>query len=167
MPDDDFNDLFNDHNDDDHAIGQVNDLNVDAGSELDTDNEGFSDIDTGPLTTGLGQQDEEVIQSNVPLRSSLPDGDTNCGDPTINHNGTQLGYTVHVEKFTLGRAGAPIAKREMPTNHRYQHTFYDVDNVYALFNSQLDWEVAQWGKMRGSSSSAFNELLAINGVSAP
>jgi hypothetical protein len=168
-PDEDFNDLFTDHNDDDYAVGEVNDLHlqdVDAESEPDTDGEEYSDVDTGPLA-GLGQREEEVIQANVPLPSSLPDGDANRGDPIVNDNSTQLAYTVHVEEFTLGRAGSPIEKRDIPTNQRYQSTFHDVDNIYAPFTSQLDWEVARWGKIRGGSSTAFNELLAIDGVSAP
>jgi hypothetical protein len=170
-PDDDFDDLFlNDRNDDDHTVGQADDLHppeVVAGSESDTDCEGFSDIDAGPDPfSRLTRQEEDSIRSNVPLASSLPDGDANNGDPIVNDNGTQLAYTVHTEKFTAGRAGAPINKRDIPTNQRYQHTFSDVDNIYAPFTSQLDWEVARWGKIRGSSSSAFNELLSIDGVSS-
>jgi hypothetical protein len=61
--------------------------------------------------------------------------------------------------------GAPIEKRDLPTNHRYQHVVYNADNIYAPFTSKLDWEIAQWGKMRGSSSMALNELLNIDGVS--
>ena len=79
---------------------------------------------------------------------------------------TEILYAVHVEKLPQGRAGAPIKKHDHPTNERYQGAFYDAANIYAPFTSQLDWEVAKWGKMRGSSSTAFDELLAIDEVSA-
>ncbi|THU75130.1 hypothetical protein K435DRAFT_707628, partial [Dendrothele bispora CBS 962.96] len=36
---------------------------------------------------------------------------------------------------------------------------------WAPFTSEIDWRVAKWAKMRGASSSAFTELLAIDGVS--
>lgn len=39
-------------------------------------------------------------------------------------------------------------------------------NLYKPFVSQMDWEVAKWAKLRGSGSTAFSELLAIDGVSS-
>ncbi|KAI0324537.1 hypothetical protein GY45DRAFT_1349365 [Cubamyces sp. BRFM 1775] len=38
------------------------------------------------------------------------------------------------------------------------------DNPYAPFASQMDWEVAQWEKERGSGSTAFTDLLKIKGL---
>lgn len=38
-------------------------------------------------------------------------------------------------------------------------------NPWAPFASKMDWEVAQWAKMRGPGSTAFTELLEIEGVS--
>ena len=175
-PDDDFlHEIFHD----DDEVGQVNAFplpDVDTGSEPDTDPEGDSDIDAGPFS-GLSQQDEEAVQSNVPFVLEPQDQDADSGDPAIDTNGdrgdpvldtngAQLGYTVHIEKFTLGRAGAPIDKRDLPTNQRYQRAFGNADNIYAPFTSKLDWEIARWGKTRGGSSTAFNELLGIDGVSA-
>ncbi|KAJ4471753.1 hypothetical protein C8J55DRAFT_375236, partial [Lentinula edodes] len=37
-------------------------------------------------------------------------------------------------------------------------------NPWAPFQSRIDWEVARWAKMRGPSSTAFSELLEIDGV---
>ncbi|KAG2741893.1 hypothetical protein P692DRAFT_20750106, partial [Suillus brevipes Sb2] len=37
-------------------------------------------------------------------------------------------------------------------------------NPWAPFNSQMDWEVAHWAKVRGLGSTAFTDLLAIEGV---
>ncbi|KAJ3752644.1 hypothetical protein EV360DRAFT_54847 [Lentinula raphanica] len=38
-------------------------------------------------------------------------------------------------------------------------------NRWAPFISRMDWEVARWAKLRGSGSTAFSDLLAIEGVS--
>ena len=37
-------------------------------------------------------------------------------------------------------------------------------NPYHPFASKLDWEVAQWAKLRGPSSTSFADLLKIDGV---
>jgi hypothetical protein len=37
-------------------------------------------------------------------------------------------------------------------------------NIYALFVSQMDWEIAKWAKLRGPGSTAFSDLLGIDGV---
>ncbi|KAJ7157665.1 hypothetical protein C8R43DRAFT_1183066 [Mycena crocata] len=38
------------------------------------------------------------------------------------------------------------------------------DNPWAPFKSQIDWQIARWAKVRGSTSTAFTDLLSINGV---
>ncbi|KAJ7839453.1 hypothetical protein B0H14DRAFT_3086954 [Mycena olivaceomarginata] len=38
------------------------------------------------------------------------------------------------------------------------------DNPWAPFMSQVDWEVAKWAKLRGSTSTAVTDLLAIDGL---
>jgi hypothetical protein len=39
------------------------------------------------------------------------------------------------------------------------------ENLYYPFASKIEWEVARWAKLRGSSSTAFTDLLSIDGVS--
>ncbi|KAG2338131.1 hypothetical protein BDR05DRAFT_978271 [Suillus weaverae] len=39
------------------------------------------------------------------------------------------------------------------------------ENPYHPFNSQIKWEVARWAKLRGATSTAFLDLLSIDGVS--
>ncbi|CDO78049.1 hypothetical protein BN946_scf184749.g2 [Trametes cinnabarina] len=72
----------------------------------------------------------------------------------------------HVQHFG-GLAGAP-----MPGANG-KHSAYDSyglnlegaeDNLYAPFKSRLDWEVAFWAKQRGSGSTAFTDLLKIDGL---
>lgn len=41
----------------------------------------------------------------------------------------------------------------------------DPPDNFAPFLSKLDWEVARWAKLRGPGSTAFSELMGIEGVS--
>ena len=55
-----------------------------------------------------------------------------------------------------------------PTNNENVDTYQDnapPGNPFAPFLSKLDWEVARWAKLRGPGSTAFSELMAIEGVS--
>ncbi|KAJ7248067.1 hypothetical protein C8J57DRAFT_1522618 [Mycena rebaudengoi] len=75
---------------------------------------------------------------------------------------------VHTEKsfiieFTDGDAGAPICQGEGGYD-RYQSELGDPANVWAPFTSKVDWELAQWAKLRGPGSTAFTELLKISRV---
>ncbi|KAJ3805883.1 hypothetical protein F5876DRAFT_81287 [Lentinula aff. lateritia] len=77
---------------------------------------------------------------------------------------------IHVQTFGA-LAGAPLMNMKLPTHElssayeHYQSKIPDGEaNIWAPFISQMDWEVAQWAKMRGSGSTAFSDLLAIEGV---
>jgi hypothetical protein len=45
------------------------------------------------------------------------------------------------------------------------HFHSNPNNLYALFASKLDWEIARWAKLRGPGSNAMSELLKVEGVS--
>ncbi|KAG2031354.1 hypothetical protein BDR03DRAFT_1016179 [Suillus americanus] len=50
------------------------------------------------------------------------------------------------------------------------NTTYGIDagsaaDVYALFASQMDWDIAKWVKLCGASSTALTDLLEIDGLS--
>lgn len=66
------------------------------------------------------------------------------------------------------RAGEQIANRanHHAANVEYGAHFANVEqeNLYHPFTSKMDWEVARWAKLRGVSSMAFSDLLAIEGV---
>ncbi|PIL28221.1 hypothetical protein GSI_09633 [Ganoderma sinense ZZ0214-1] len=77
-----------------------------------------------------------------------------------------------VVPFPVDTAGAPIPPADLSTETSeqvtYQHYQQGVDgsdhNPYAPFASRREWEVARWAKMRGPGSTAFSDLLAIDGV---
>jgi hypothetical protein len=64
------------------------------------------------------------------------------------------------------KAGARVGEK-LDTNIGYQHMLRDSASVWAPFVSKIDWEVACWAKLRGPGSTAFSELLNIEGVRHP
>jgi len=73
-----------------------------------------------------------------------------------------------VVKFTKGRAGEIYANQRVDENNlnaSYKRKVANSENPYSPFSSKLEWEIAQWAKMRGPGSTAFNELMGIEGVS--
>lgn len=89
-----------------------------------------------------------------------------AAEDTARHRKT---FVVH---FPSQAAGAPITNSpesisRMGTYENYQANISErsADNPYAPFASKMDWEIARWAKTRGSGSTAFTDLLAIEDVS--
>ncbi len=72
-----------------------------------------------------------------------------------------------VTRYPGGNAGVVHSKTNMTENQKYKAKVGDTSqaNAYAPFASCLDWEIAKWAKLRGPSSTAFTEMMAIDGVS--
>jgi hypothetical protein len=73
-----------------------------------------------------------------------------------------------VVKFTKGKAGAVYTNQRVEgdnLNTSYTLKMANAENPYSPFSSKLEWEIAHWAKMRGPSSTAFNELMEIEDVS--
>lgn len=83
----------------------------------------------------------------------------------------RLRVRPHVVKYP-NHAGQPVRpiseKPALNDQERYLNSLGaslgDHTNSYAPFKSRMDWEIAQWAKMRGPSSSAFTDLMGIDGV---
>ncbi|KAJ7083270.1 hypothetical protein C8R43DRAFT_1092761 [Mycena crocata] len=72
----------------------------------------------------------------------------------------------HITKFG-GKAGAPLQRTEVPANTQQRglsEAEENPENPWAPFKSQIDWQIARWDKVQGSTSTVFTDLLAINGV---
>jgi len=70
------------------------------------------------------------------------------------------------DRFIQGQPGQVI---HVEDSDAYEHDVrdfdvHDPDNVWAPFQSKMDWSVAKWAKLRGPSSTAVTELLSIEGV---
>ncbi|KAJ3765439.1 hypothetical protein FB446DRAFT_655309, partial [Lentinula raphanica] len=71
-----------------------------------------------------------------------------------------------IVRYPDPRAGAPIQSQGgiVSENNRYSQDLKAGSNCWAPFGSQIEWEIARWAKLRGPSSTALSELLAIDGV---
>jgi hypothetical protein len=101
-------------------------------------------------------------------------------DDPMDHNNSSIDRETHhqierqiadhnrvIESYPDRRAGQPITQAEIRNvNATYASSIdnLNAENPYAPFTSQMDWEVAQWAKLRGPSSTAFSDLLSIDGV---
>ena len=74
---------------------------------------------------------------------------------------------VYVSKFG-GQAGKPLTASSIHGVAGYSGYAEQTgghENIWAPFKSKLEWEIAQWAKLRGPGATAFTELLEIEGVS--
>jgi hypothetical protein len=69
-----------------------------------------------------------------------------------------------VDKFPFGSPGMPIPDKPHGFSAYESWKAASIDSPWAPFCSELDWNVARWVKMRGPTSTATTELLAIPGV---
>ncbi|KAG1874431.1 hypothetical protein F4604DRAFT_1880886 [Suillus subluteus] len=75
-----------------------------------------------------------------------------------------LGHQPIIEKFPQRHAGAPVHHSCTTAFESYKNVLQGAENVWAPFASRIDYEVAKWAKLRGSGSTAFSKLLAIDGL---
>lgn len=150
------------------------------------------DVDAAPGVTGetaekepVGEGDEceesddEILDLDAhlePIRTpparAEPNATNNGPEEPENTNlrkgiynvGEKLYSTPVVYQFG-GLAGKVYGTEEICGEKIYQHKVGVSENVYTPFSSKLDWEVAKWAKLRGPSSTAFTELMGIEGVS--
>ena len=86
----------------------------------------------------------------------------------------QTRRNTFIVRLKASTAGAPIrmgtgnvgAKVSASSYKSYGEQVGDgtKDNPYHPFSTRMEWEVARWAKLRGSGSTAFSDLLAIEGV---
>jgi hypothetical protein len=74
--------------------------------------------------------------------------------------------TPIIVRYPSDRAGEEISGESSPSaEDQYNAALGQPSNVYAPFTSKIDWEIARWAKLRGAGSTAFTDLLKIDGVS--
>jgi hypothetical protein len=117
---------------------------------------------------------EELLREN--LSTTNPDQMTPPEIPEIpdltqredqNEEGNQadvMPMLTVVDKFPFGSPGMPIPDKPRTSTVYESRQATSMDSLWAPFRSELDWNIAQWVKMRGSTSTAVTELLAIPGV---
>ncbi|KAG1902029.1 uncharacterized protein F5891DRAFT_1144149 [Suillus fuscotomentosus] len=103
-----------------------------------------------------GGDDFENSDNSDTLSQSLPAKRQEAEAP--------LGHQPIVEKFPRRHAGAPVHHSRTTAFESYKNVLQGAENVWAPFVSRTDYEVAKWAKLRSSGSTAFSELLAIDGL---
>jgi hypothetical protein len=79
---------------------------------------------------------------------------------------TELKKKPYVVKFSKGKAGATYTNQDcVDQNTAYTSQIGNQENPFNPFRSKVEWEIALWAKTRGPSSTAFTELMSIEGVS--
>jgi hypothetical protein len=117
---------------------------------------------------------ENLLQHDAPAQ--YPETDHNSGDLSseqppshsaplvIQTEPGQTSLNVVVKQFPYGHPGASVTS--IPQGSSVYESAQDRlgELLWAPFRSECDWEIARWAKMRGPTSTATTELLAIPGV---
>jgi hypothetical protein len=146
---------------------------ADGRDELDLD--GALNESPDPADVADADAFEELAQNNQNFATTTPDQPAINESPdipdapnqrpnTMEAGNTEAMLTVVIDHFPSASAGAPIygMQRGHPVYESRRGTHGD--SIWSPFMSECDWSFAQWAKMRGPTSSAVTELLAIPGV---
>lgn len=80
------------------------------------------------------------------------------------HAETEDSGVVIIDRFPFGSPGAPLTGLHDSTSRNGSSPAgvgLRGDSIWAPFHSECDWEFARWAKLRGPTSSAVTDLLAI------
>ncbi|KAJ6611148.1 hypothetical protein B0H10DRAFT_1953313 [Mycena sp. CBHHK59/15] len=147
-------------------------------SDSDSDDEGSVDLaqqwelqvlDNQYFPGVANQPDDHGLGGDAPNQTVDGDGAEGVPGPrapTAEERAAgeqQVHQQPFVIEFTDGDAGAPLRRGEAGYDH-YMADLGDPVNTWAPFTSKLEWELAQWAKLRGPGSTAFTDLLKISGV---
>ncbi|KAG1837613.1 hypothetical protein F4604DRAFT_1931480 [Suillus subluteus] len=126
-----------------------------AEDELEWPDDGgaMGDVPTDEEDLGDDDAHDEWEPPLVPLAHNPHEGDDEDNDIWDQHPPDAQDPHYGVEEHLCEHEDAPILIGSGP------------NNVYAPFTSKLDWEMARWAKLRGPSSTAFSELVSIEGLS--
>ena len=106
----------------------------------------------------------ETDRSSDDLSSEQPPTPAHLAPLVIQTEPGEASPNVVVKCFPHGRPGAPVTS--IPQGSSIYESTQDRlgESLWAPFHSECDWEIARWAKMRGPTSTAMTELLAIPGV---
>jgi hypothetical protein len=139
-------------------------------NESDEDEASSSDLDYDPsihasspsVLSSTFSDDSSPLPS--PMSVDEPSSDGPAPHAAAENN---LYHPAKIEYFK-GHAGEALPDIGSTEFQAYDHELglgsTSTKNPYHPFQTQMDWEIAKWAKLRGPSSTAFTELLAIDGV---
>ncbi|KAI9451165.1 hypothetical protein BJY52DRAFT_1206005 [Lactarius psammicola] len=162
-----------------NSTGLEDEDNV-AGSD-DKDESDDEDEDS----TGSNSDIAPITQHDIglePRRHTLPPSpevEPATGSPSENEQpqdddilqkrgevGPVLKRCPKITRYLGGNAGVVHSKTNTTENQNYEAKVGETSqaNAYAPFASCLEWEIAKWAKLRGPSSTAFTEMMVIDGI---
>ena len=114
-----------------------------------------------------GLEADHTSEPQIACSPSVPEPSTERTSPAMRLRGGAeegLRSKPHIVHFPYGEAGKVYANDEPAGNQRYCEDLGKGENPYSPFTSKRDWLMAKWQKLRGPGSTAFDELMAIDGV---
>lgn len=112
----------------------------------------------------------EAVQEEDPHSAEdVPNNDHQ--NSTLKRIETALRHPINVVHYPSPQAAKPVHPSiDTPSYEGYQTRLSAENqeagmNPYAPFKSKVDWEVAQWAKLRGVGSTAASDLLGLESVS--
>ena len=140
------------------------DSDDDEGAGVNDENHWHVD-DEGAYKTPL--EPDRLPNPTLPNPDDAEDCDSNVTTQRANRlrggAEAELNNKPYIVKFKKGKAG------KVYTDHDINRTTYisqlgNPENPFSPFSSKIEWEIAHWAKTRGPSSTAFTELMSIDGV---
>lgn len=165
--DDDFGQVDNPHSGDLDATGDL-DANI-----ADGDTEGILDAGQRAVEAELEGGWEPVRgDRHEPIVADVETPSDENGDATAaaaaearsqaeQRASAPPKIVSYSDTYPHRKAGA-IVEHAQSSDQTYSAA--DDTNIWAPFTSKIDWEIAKWAKLRGAGSTAFSDLLAIEGV---
>jgi hypothetical protein len=139
-----------------------------AAAELEA---GWEPFREGGATVAVAEPEEPTGIPSRPVSPEEPRGDTEDEEHTsqarqaaeerLESDPFVVRYS---SRYPQSRCGA-IKKSRQTIDEQYSSAVNKATNPWAPFASEVDWKVARWAKLRGAGSTAFSDLLAIDGVS--
>ena len=133
----------------------------------DPDPVDVADADTYEELMNSNSRTTNADQATIPILDKAPEltehKDQTRGDHT-DFMPPQAMLTHVIDQFPFGCLGMPMPNKSKGLSMYETWCATSKDTPWTPFCSELDWNVAQWVKMCGPSSTAATELLAIPGV---
>jgi hypothetical protein len=153
---------------DDEQIEHEEDGNYDEQEDTLTAIEA-AELETGweperPGARGASQVDSAAVHDGLTLRTNahVESGTVHRSQAEKRADANPF-ITRYSDKYPARHAGAAVMQTE-PSDINYRSTVDGLTNAWAPFTSKLDWDIAKWAKLWGAGSTAFSDLLAIDGV---
>jgi hypothetical protein len=105
----------------------------------------------------------QPVDANV--TSDEDDTGSNAGSSNAVYDASYRLHDAPVVMQFPGAAGKEYGIGDRTEDEIYQNTVGAMGGIYAPFSSKMEWEIAKWAKERGPSSTAFSDLMSIEGVS--